>query len=512
MNRKLGVFGLFILVGVPLLAEEVRVITQYPSPLGVYKNLRTVGDTFLAATSGNVGIGAYPARSKLHVFQNVNATVPVYVGNSNGGASASTGFFLSETNPASGVGVWAGIWGFNATKEFRIVNFDAGGPMTFNTGGAPSERMRITSSGNVGMGTTGPLKKLHVQGDAVVTGIVGVGTTGPNALHRLEVHHGAAAPAIAIFNTNDALYGTLGFYNLSAPASIRGAVTLFGPSNATYPNHFKIHNYNAGPITFFTGAASERMRITSSGNIGIGTVSTDHSVRGITNTYELKHQAGTYAMVVGNDNSFVRINTGGNTRIGLGDGDNNREAGFISGGENASGENVIQIAGCDDLGNCPTYTTFHQNGRVGIGFNDPDVLLDVNGSIHYVGSSSAHSSRKLKKDIERVEDRDYKEMLLELETMPLYRYRYRVGDDQNRKYFGLIAEEAPSFVVNKDNLTIPTMDYISFIAGALKAERAEVKVQGQEIDLLKEQNRALQAENRNLRDRIGRIERQINSK
>ena len=38
-----------------------------------------------------------------------------------------------------------------------------------------SERLRITNNGNVGIGTTNPDKKLHVQGDIKVTGSIVVG-------------------------------------------------------------------------------------------------------------------------------------------------------------------------------------------------------------------------------------------------------------------------------------------------------------------------------------------------
>ena len=40
------------------------------------------------------------------------------------------------------------------------------------TGEGLSERMRITSTGNVGIGTTSPTRKFHVEGDALVTGVL----------------------------------------------------------------------------------------------------------------------------------------------------------------------------------------------------------------------------------------------------------------------------------------------------------------------------------------------------
>ncbi|MBI3083697.1 MAG: hypothetical protein HYY90_04980, partial [Candidatus Omnitrophica bacterium] len=37
------------------IAEEIALTTYYPSPRGVYQELRTTGNTYLATQSGNVG-------------------------------------------------------------------------------------------------------------------------------------------------------------------------------------------------------------------------------------------------------------------------------------------------------------------------------------------------------------------------------------------------------------------------------------------------------------------------
>lgn len=48
-------------------AEELTVTTYYPSPRGVYKELRTTEDTFLATQGGQVGIGTVSPGSTLSV-------------------------------------------------------------------------------------------------------------------------------------------------------------------------------------------------------------------------------------------------------------------------------------------------------------------------------------------------------------------------------------------------------------------------------------------------------------
>jgi len=104
-------------------------------------------------------------------------------------------------------------------------------PITFMTNG--SERMRITSGGNVGIGDSGPSSKLQVNGDVRISG---------------------AGSAI------DGYDG--GFFDYaSSTLRIRG------------------QNSTGGAIAFMTSAngasnvSAERMRITSGGNVGIGTSS-----------------------------------------------------------------------------------------------------------------------------------------------------------------------------------------------------------------------------------------------
>jgi hypothetical protein len=98
------------------------------------------------------------------------------------------------------------------------------GAIGFNTtpvGGSHTERMRITSAGNVGIGTASPSSTLHVAG--------GTGST--------------------IRNT--ASSGSSWFVGSNVDSMI-------------------IHNESNTPLVFTTNG-SERMRITSAGNVGIGT-------------------------------------------------------------------------------------------------------------------------------------------------------------------------------------------------------------------------------------------------
>jgi hypothetical protein len=78
MKSKLYLL-LFVFTFIPFLAfcdETLTIATYYPSPYGSYNELSTASNTYLATSSGNVGIGTTSPTSKLHV-----AGLPVYANN-----------------------------------------------------------------------------------------------------------------------------------------------------------------------------------------------------------------------------------------------------------------------------------------------------------------------------------------------------------------------------------------------------------------------------------------------
>ncbi len=185
-------------------------------------------------SSGNVGIGASnPINSAtfntLHIGNGSSTAGQIALKN-----TANQNFFLWHSSTA------VNIYNGSAT------------PQIFYT--AATERMRINSSGNVGIGTTSPATLLHLE-------------TG-HAKQTLKSTNTNTASSIIFDTTNvttaDFLLGQLaGKWNGTDVAYIN----FEAGSDTT--------NKDDGIISFLTSAASgsptERMRITSAGNVGIGT-------------------------------------------------------------------------------------------------------------------------------------------------------------------------------------------------------------------------------------------------
>ena len=172
--------------------------------------------------SGNVGIGTTSPGAKLHV--------------SGGGqyisASASATAFLRLYSNAQTSSQFEIGQGFaTATDNIAYLWNVANASMAFGTNS--TERMRITSAGNVGIGTTSPAEKLEVVGNAILT------------ISDSRFRGGDTAGRLVVSNSNTTSY-----------------ITLNGSTRAV----------GANEIAFVANSTSA-MLITSTGNVGIGTAS-----------------------------------------------------------------------------------------------------------------------------------------------------------------------------------------------------------------------------------------------
>ena len=222
-------------------------------------------------------------------------------------SSTASNVFLSSQDQYS---LYSQAFVLQNDGSFRFLNTSTSANTPVDTAVSLSERMRITRDGKVGVGTTAPTARLHIQDtsgstsefkmsaasnvanyaylkmtdntvntakltlgttygystdkDAItmVNGNVGIGTTNPSA-SGLEVANGSSISG-----------GQTQIY-ITGSTNGRSVLGLGDGANKLVQHIMTDHTQNM--MSFHTQASTvannERMRITSSGNVGIGTTS-----------------------------------------------------------------------------------------------------------------------------------------------------------------------------------------------------------------------------------------------
>src|SRR3990167_7898454 len=226
-------------------------------------NVGSTGSAYFATSNGNVGIGTTGPVGKLDIITGAVTAV---------GALASSGIHIGEAGDVNRIAEISLGWsnggantnapaslGFittSATGQTKGALYFATRDVTTDT--APTERMRIQSNGNVGIGTTGPGTQLDIVNDGGVADGIRVGNNRTNTTRKfggLQVAH--------YTNSEEDLGLIWGDNNTSSnDIYIGGGTSSFNAATS-------INFYTAANSTTVTG--TNRMVIDSGGNVGIGT-------------------------------------------------------------------------------------------------------------------------------------------------------------------------------------------------------------------------------------------------
>jgi hypothetical protein len=301
-------------------------------------------------SSGNVGIGTSSPLEKLSVSGSIKATDRAIAG-----------------------GLTAGItMSYDITNSVGLFETWTSKPIGFETAGV--RRMTIAADGNVGIGTSSPTSRLSIVAataieDESILRLSG-GSTSFAGSNDLNQEHSIVADLVAYSVASGIVQrdaGMIGFkkegtWNESdnGGTGIKSAIT------------FKTQN---GSIS--SSSLNERMRITSSGNVGIGTASPNFTGIGIDHTVlSVGNSAAGMGMI---ELAGYRTSDADLGRVVFGN-QGTRLAEIFASRIDANTSTKLSFSTAD-AGSMGVRMTISKTGNVGIGTTNPKNKLTVLGSI-----------------------------------------------------------------------------------------------------------------------------------
>jgi len=265
------------------------------------------------------------------------------------------------------------------TSDFKIDASTGSTAIKFHTGG--SERIRITSSGNVGIGTTSPGVKLDVNGQIRSNNefLLQTGTTAIGSIRNQsgaldirgdssrDVSLGSVTSPQALFvegtNGNVGIGTTSPGYKLHNTGTTRleGRLTLGGNVNNFIEGTGSSLDFKSNGEYFFKKGANTQLTILSGGNVGIGVTTPNRLLHLLTTTTDETQQ-----LLIQNGHSgdaAIMFNISGDTySLGIDNSDGDKFK--LSYGNLGTNDRIV----------------IDSTGNVGIGTTSPSGILHVKGS------------------------------------------------------------------------------------------------------------------------------------
>ena len=372
--------------------------------------------------NGNLGIGTASPTAKLEVTGQGLFSLP----------GGDPGIYINKGDAS----VPRTYWGILNTA----VGSESANRLTFGVNSTNSyvdftERMVITNSGNVGIGTTNPSGNLHITGAGA----------GQIATLRLEDPHTNAGgfPQILLRDRG--------------PASADNEIWSLRVIDS---GNFGLGVLDNAEVNYF-----ERFAVTRSGNVGINTpnpLATLHIASSPSNPGVLRVDSG--HLVAGSSNGSFVINLGN-----------------LGSGASASGFYVRTLNNSNDIDAYTDVFMVNRFAQVGINTNTPSYNLDVNGTIRGFGITDS-SDLRLKTDVADLDLADAQKIF---SLRPVrFSWLKDLKKDTDRQ-IGFIAQDLeaifPELVetdqqgiksVNYSHLTAPLVAGLQLLRSALQDLRA----------------------------------------
>ena len=236
------------------------------------------------ASDGNIGVGVIPTTAEVGKVT-LDVSGPLLARGAVSGHQTSAGVFQHSSNITA-------IRSYGATAGSGVITFSTGGG-----GSADTERMRLDSSGRLGLGTSSPQATLDVNGtiyfrNSSIKGIISnpssdifdIGNAGGGATNPITFST-QSIERVRITNTGNVGIGTQTPGMKLTVNDTTTAQIQFGYSDSIYgrigrdsSGNYEFSSYeNGGNLKFgtttSTGSTTERARIDSSGRLLVGTSS-----------------------------------------------------------------------------------------------------------------------------------------------------------------------------------------------------------------------------------------------